>query len=93
MPIISSRPLGSRVGAHASLQSQPLESREVLQDRVTALTESLGEAPPRPAHWGGYRITPYEMEFWADGEFRLHDRFRWVQSAADDSWDIQRLYP
>ena len=48
---------------------------------------------PRPPHWSGFRIKPVEIEFWADGAFRLHDRFRWTRPGPSDSWSIQRLNP
>ncbi|MEO0678183.1 MAG: pyridoxamine 5'-phosphate oxidase [Pseudomonadota bacterium] len=89
----NSRALGSRIGAHASLQSQPLAKRADLEARVAQLEEELGDTPQRPVHWGGFRIVPYEMEFWADGAFRLHDRFRWVREAPSEPWMITRLHP
>ncbi|MEM1151482.1 MAG: pyridoxamine 5'-phosphate oxidase [Pseudomonadota bacterium] len=89
----ASRALGSRIGAHASAQSSPLDERATLEARVTELTKALGENPPRPENWGGYRITPYEMEFWADGNYRLHDRFQWMRKNSADEWRISRLYP
>ncbi|MEO0485114.1 MAG: pyridoxamine 5'-phosphate oxidase [Pseudomonadota bacterium] len=89
----ASRALGSRIGAHASLQSQPLDGRATLEERVKNLTDSLGDAPPRPANWGGFRITPFEVELWANGEFRLHDRFRWTRTSGEAPWDAVRLYP
>lgn len=87
------RSLQSRLGAWASDQSQPLESRGELLARVAKLTLSLGLSPERPPHWGGYRITPLEIEFWADGAFRLHDRFRWSRNRPGESWKIFRLNP
>ncbi|MEM1237365.1 MAG: pyridoxamine 5'-phosphate oxidase [Pseudomonadota bacterium] len=89
----ASRALGSRIGAHASLQSQPLDARETLEARVADLTKELGENPRRPKFWGGYRIRPVEMEFWANGEYRLHDRFRWLHKNSAENWDVLRLYP
>ena len=89
----ASRPLGSRIGAHASRQSQPLVAREDLQARVKRLETELGTDPARPTFWGGFRLRPFEMEFWADGAFRLHDRFKWTRRQPDDVWEIQRLYP
>ncbi len=89
----NSRPLGSRIGAWASQQSQPLEARDDLVRAVDEATQTYGETPARPPHWGGFRIRPLEMEFWADGEFRLHDRFRWTREKVNEAWSIQRLNP
>lgn len=89
----ASRSLKSRLGAWASHQSQPLASRGALMAEVARLTPSLGLHPPRPSFWGGYRIRPLEIEFWADGPFRLHDRFRWWRASLDEAWDVQRLNP
>ncbi len=89
----ASRALQSRIGAHASQQSRPLSSRQVLTDEVKNLSQQLGDNPPRPAHWGGYRLSPIEIEFWSDGEFRLHDRFRWSRTGSENDWSIKRLYP
>jgi len=88
-----SRSLKSRLGAWASDQSQPLSSRAALMAEVAKITASKGPNPPRPPYWGGFRITPVEIEFWADGAFRLHDRFRWIRATPSDGWDIQRLNP
>lgn len=89
----ASRALTSRLGAWASHQSQPLSSRTALMAEVARLTARLGPNPPRPPFWGGYRIIPLEIEFWADGAFRLHDRFRWRRSTPGESWEISRLNP
>ena len=89
----NSRSLRSRLGAWASLQSKPLDSRETLLNQVEKFNESLGQEPTRPKFWGGFRIVPAEIEFWAEGESRLHDRFLWTKSSVDGSWNIQRLYP
>jgi pyridoxamine 5'-phosphate oxidase len=89
----NARPVQSRIGAWASKQSRPLDSRETLIAEVDRLTGTLGDAPPRPPHWGGYRITPVEIEFWADGAYRLHDRFRWTRSGAASNWTVTRLFP
>lgn len=87
------RPLGSRIGAWASRQSSPLASRGALMRAVALETAKRGTSPKRPPHWGGYRIVPQEIEFWAGNEFRLHDRFRWTRDAPDAGWKIQRLNP
>lgn len=84
---------GSQVGAWASQQSRPLASREVLQGQVAEVEAKYGNSVPRPPHWSGFRIMPVEIEFWQDGEFRLHDRFRFVKAAGDREWAIERLYP
>lgn len=88
-----SRALKSRLGAWASHQSQPLESRAELMARVAQLGLRHGTDPARPPFWGGYRIVPTEVEFWADGAFRLHDRFRWSRPDVAGSWQITRLSP
>lgn len=89
----ASRSLKSRLGAWASAQSQPLASRGVLMAEVAKITATKGTNPPRPAFWGGIRIRPVEIEFWADGAFRLHDRFKWTRADEDHPWTIQRLNP
>lgn len=88
-----SRSLKSRIGAIASQQSRPLDSRGTLMAAAAKIGVQQGLHPKRPDHWGGFRITPYEMEFWADGDFRLHDRFRWTRPAPSEAWTIQRLFP
>ncbi|MHA3914587.1 pyridoxamine 5'-phosphate oxidase [Halovulum sp. GXIMD14793] len=89
----NSRALASRLGALASQQSQVLDSRATLEARAAEMAETHGDAPERPAFWGGYLLTPQEIEFWADGEHRLHDRFRWRRNQPGDDWIIERLYP
>jgi pyridoxamine 5'-phosphate oxidase len=89
----ASRSLKSRLGAWASRQSQPLSSRGALVAEVARVTAEHGMAPRRPPFWGGYRITPLEIEFWADGAFRLHDRFRWSRPSVAADWTVQRLNP
>ena len=88
-----SRSLPSRLGAWASDQSQPLASRAALMAKVAKVTLSKGTDPARPPFWGGYRITPIEIEFWADGKHRLHDRFRWTRSDPAAAWQVARLNP
>jgi pyridoxamine 5'-phosphate oxidase len=89
-----SRALQSRLGAWASRQSRPLESRAALMAEVAKATATRGPDPDRPPFWGGIRIRPLEIEFWADGAFRLHDRFRWRRPTVEaDTWDIARLNP
>lgn len=100
-----SRSLTSRLGAWASRQSQPLSSREALMAEVAKVTVTKGPIPSRPPFWGGFRITPLEIEFWADGAFRLHDRFRWSRIGGGDveggekvasgsgDWTVLRLNP
>ena len=89
----ASRSLKSRLGAWASHQSQPLSSRASLLAEVAKVTAQHGPNPPRPPFWGGIRIAPLEIEFWADGAFRLHDRFRWTRATVTEMWKIDRLNP
>lgn len=89
----ASRSLKSRLGAWASQQSQPLASRAKLMAEVAQVALTHGSNPARPPFWGGIRLVPLEIEFWADGAFRLHDRFRWKRSDTGEAWDIQRLNP
>ena len=88
-----SRSLKSRLGAWASRQSQPLESRAGLMAEVAKVTARHGTNPKRPEFWGGFRIRPLEIEFWADGDFRLHDRFKWVRNSTTERWNTTRLSP
>ena len=87
------RSLKSRLGAWASQQSQPLVSRTALMAEVAKVTAQHGLNPQRPPFWGGFRLVPLEIEFWADGAFRLHDRFRWTRPDPDQDWTITRLNP
>ncbi len=89
----ASRSLQSRLGAWASQQSQPLSSRGALMADVAKMTLTHGPSPKRPPFWGGFRLTPLEIEFWADGPFRLHDRFKWSRQSIDRPWKIERLNP
>lgn len=88
-----SRSLGSRLGAWASAQSRPLKSRAALVAEVAKVTATKGTNPDRPPFWGGFRISPVEIEFWADGEFRLHDRFQWRRADPQSPWEVTRLNP
>ncbi|OYW57121.1 MAG: pyridoxamine 5'-phosphate oxidase [Rhodobacterales bacterium 32-66-7] len=89
----ASRSLKSRLGAWASQQSRPLGSREALMAEAARIAVVKGPNPPRPPNWGGIRIVPTEIEFWADGAFRLHDRFRWSRATVEQPWQITRLFP
>ncbi len=89
----ASRSLKSRLGAWASQQSRPLSSREALMAEAAKVGVTKGPNPPRPPFWGGFRILPLEIEFWADGAFRLHDRFRWSRETLESPWTTQRLNP
>jgi len=97
----ASRALDSRIGAWASLQSQPLDARRTLLKRVAVEAARFGTSVPRPPHWGGYRLWPESIELWIEGPFRVHDRARWIRSlvpASDDGftpgpWQATRLFP
>ncbi|MDJ0614998.1 MAG: pyridoxamine 5'-phosphate oxidase [Rhizobiaceae bacterium] len=89
-----SRPRGSRIGAHASKQSRPLESRFALEKAVAKYTAKFGTGTiERPDYWSGFRIKPLSIEFWSDGKFRLHDRIRFDRETLEDAWQTVRLYP
>lgn len=88
-----SRSLPSRLGAWASRQSRPLASRAALMAEVAKVAALKGPNPSRPPFWGGYRLAPTEIEFWADGAHRLHDRFRWTRAAPGAPWEAVRLSP
>lgn len=87
----ASRPLGARLSARASAQSEVVAGREVLEKAVQQEKAMHGENPPRPAHWGGYRVIPSCMEFWQGRENRLHDRLLYLRDGG--SWKIERLAP
>lgn len=86
-----SRPLASRIGAWASPQSQTIASREWLQDELKNYADKFQQEPPRPPHWGGYRLVPGTWEFWQGGGARLHDRLQY--SLTNGQWLMQRLAP
>ncbi|HWT35868.1 MAG TPA: pyridoxamine 5'-phosphate oxidase [Paraburkholderia sp.] len=88
----ASRPLGSRIGAWASEQSKVIESRATLEAREREFSAQYGENPPRPPHWGGYRLIPDAIEFWQGRPSRLHDRLLYTRSGTAD-WAIARLSP
>lgn len=89
----NSRPVGSRIGAIASPQSEVIAGREVLEDRVRELEAGhIGHAPQRPEHWGGYIVAPLEVEFWQGRSSRLHDRLRYTLESGN-IWKIERLAP
>lgn len=89
-----SRARGSRIGAWASKQSRPLESRFALEKEVAKYTAKFGVSKiPRPEYWSGFRIKPLSIEFWSDGNFRLHDRIRYDREGLDKPWEVSRLYP
>ena len=88
----ASRPKGSQIGAHVSPQSDVIASREVLEARQETLEKQFeGKDIPRPSHWGGIAVTPFEMEFWQGRPNRLHDRIVYLKS--DDTWSKQRKAP
>ena len=90
-----SRPLGARLSAHASAQSEIVADRTFLESQVKKIAEQYGDNPPRPAHWGGYRVVPARIEFWQGRENRLHDRLLYRRGEGDraGAWTIERLAP
>ena len=87
----ASRPPGARLSAWASEQSAPVASRQVLEHAMEEARKRHGDKPPRPPHWGGYRVLPQRLEFWQGRADRLHDRLLYTREGA--GWKIQRLAP
>lgn len=89
----NSRPIGSRIGAWTSPQSQVIENRDWLEEREAKYSKEFAAQPlTRPAHWGGYRVKPICIEFWQGRPSRLHDRIQYTLQA-DNTWTIERLAP
>ena len=86
-----SRPPASRIGAWASPQSSAIPNREFLEEAEKHFKAEFGDAPPRPEHWGGYRLRPTEIEFWQGRPSRLHDRIRYKLD--ESAWQVNRLAP
>ncbi|MGC6511969.1 MAG: pyridoxamine 5'-phosphate oxidase [Parvibaculales bacterium] len=90
----ASRARESRIGAWASQQSSPVEDRAALEQAVMSMTQKFdGQDVPRPPHWSGWRLSPLTIEFWQDGDFRLHDRLIYERATVVDPWRTRRLYP
>ena len=87
----ATRPRGSQIAASVSRQSQPVESREALEERFAELDAAHPDEVPRPAHWGGYRLVPDSFEFWEHRENRLHDRIHYRRDG--ETWTTERLQP
>lgn len=86
------RPLGSRLGAWASRQSEPVPDRAALEGAFAEAQERFGDDPPLPPWWGGFVLNPVRVEFWQNRPNRLHDRFRYTREA-DSDWLLERLAP
>ena len=89
----SEREVGSQTAAWASKQSETLTDRHELIERWQSYKNQFDTNVGRPDFWGGIRIKPIQIEFWADGQYRLHDRFLWERELGEKSWSVRRLYP
>ena len=89
----SEREVGSQTAAWASKQSETLTDRQELIERWQSYKNQFEKNVARPDFWGGIRIKPIQIEFWADGQYRLHDRFLWERGLGEKSWSVRRLYP
>ena len=89
----SEREVGSQTAAWASKQSETLNDRQELIERWQSYKNQFEKNVVRPDFWGGIRIKPIQIEFWADGQYRLHDRFLWERELGEKSWSVSRLYP
>jgi pyridoxamine 5'-phosphate oxidase len=89
----ATRPRGAQIGAWASQQSRPLDSRETLEVAVAKVAERYPGQVPRPPYWGGYRVVPLQIEFWIDQPSRLHDRFVYSRANPGGAWRKEMLYP
>ena len=89
----SEREVGSQTAAWASKQSETLTDRQELIERWQSYKNQFEKNVGRPDFWGGMRIKPIQIEFWADGQYRLHDRFLWERELGEKSWSVRRLYP
>ena len=89
----SEREVGSQTAAWASKQSETLTDRQELIERWQSYKNQFEKNVGRPNFWGGIRIKPIQIEFWADGQYRLHDRFLWERGLGEKSWSVRRLYP
>ena len=89
----SEREVGSQTAAWASKQSETLNDRQELIERWQSYKNQFEKNVGRPDFWGGIRIKPIQIEFWADGQYRLHDRFLWERELGEKSWSVRRLYP
>ena len=89
----SEREVGSQTAAWASKQSETLTDRKELIERWQSYKNQFEKNVGRPDFWGGIRIKPIQIEFWADGQYRMHDRFLWERGLGEKSWSVRRLYP